>query len=102
MREVATLSRFLLCAYSAAFSPDGTRVAASSTERETIKLWDVESYQKVLTLESQESRFVFSVFSPDGNVLGSLSMEGFLHLWRAPTWAQIEAAEKKLESGQSP
>jgi len=52
-------------------------------------------------LESQESRFVHSAFSPDGNVLGALSMEGFLHLWRAPSWAEIEVEEKKLESGQS-
>jgi WD40 repeat protein len=54
----------------------------------------VESHREVLTLESEQSRFVFSAFSPDGNVLGSLSMEGFLHLWRAPTWAEIEAIEK--------
>jgi WD40 repeat protein len=96
------LGRFLLGTHSVAFSPDGTRLAASSTGTETIKLWDVESHQEVLTLESQESLFMFSEFSPDGNILGSLSMEGFLHLWRAPSWAKIEAQEKKLESGQSP
>jgi WD40 repeat protein len=60
-------------------------LAASSTGQETIKLWDVTSHQEVLTLESQESRFVHSAFSPDGNMLGALSMEGFLHIWRAPT-----------------
>ncbi|HEY5910971.1 MAG TPA: WD40 repeat domain-containing protein [Verrucomicrobiae bacterium] len=78
-----------------AFSPDGTRLAASSTGQETIKLWDVSSHQELLTLESKESRFVQSAFSPDGSVLGALSMEGFLHLWRAPSWAEIAAAEKE-------
>jgi WD40 repeat protein/serine/threonine protein kinase len=94
LREVATLRRFLLGAHSVAFSPDGTRLASSSTGPETIKLWSVESHQEVLTLESEQSRFVFSAFSPDGNVLGSLSMEGFLHLWRAPSFAEIDAIEK--------
>ena len=37
-------------------------------------------------------------FSPDGNVLGSVNGNGILHLWRAPSWAEIEAAERK-ESG---
>jgi len=96
--EAATLRRFLLGAHSVAFTPDGTRLAVSSTGRETIKLWDVESHQEVLTLETQESRFVFSAFSPDGKVLGSLSMEGFLHLWPAPSWAEIEAAERQEDS----
>ena len=84
-----------------AFAPDGTRLAVSSNGHETLKLWSVESHQEVLTLESQESRFVFSAFSPDGNMLGALSGAGYLHLWRAPTWAEIaeieeaEKAEKK-------
>jgi WD40 repeat protein/predicted Ser/Thr protein kinase len=100
-QEVATLGRFVLGAHSVAFTPDGTRLAVTSTGMETIRLWDMESYQDVLTLESQESRFVFGAFSPDGSILGALSMEGFLHLWRAPSWAQIEAAEKK-QGRQSP
>jgi len=95
LREVVTLGRFLLGAHSAAFSPDGARLAASGTSKETIKLWDMGSHQEVLTLESQESRFVFSAFSPDGYMLGALSGEGFLHIWRAPTWAEIEAPESQ-------
>jgi len=98
LREVAILRRFLLGAHSAAFSPDGTRLAVSSGGKETLKLWSVESHQELLTLESQESRFVQSAFSPDGNVLGALSMEGFLHLWRAPTRAEIEAVERERGS----
>ena len=100
-QEVATLSRFVLGAHSVAFTADGTRLAVTSTGMETIKLWDRESHQEVLTLESRESRFLFSAFSPDGNVLGALSGGGFLHLWRAPSWAEIEAVESK-QSGQAP
>jgi hypothetical protein len=36
-------------------------------------------------------------FSPDGNVLGSANNQNKLHLWRASSWAQIEAAEKATE-----
>jgi WD40 repeat protein len=95
LQQVATLGRFLLGAHSVAFSPDGARLAATSTGKETIKLWDMESHQEVLTLESQGSRFVRSAFSPDGNMLGALSMEGYLHVWRAPTWAEIQTAESQ-------
>jgi WD40 repeat protein len=86
-------------AHSATFSPDGTRLAAGSNGRESIKLWDVESHQELLTLESQESRFVQCAFSPDGNVFGAKSMGDHLHLWRAPSWAEIAAAEKAGSHG---
>ena len=34
-------------------------------------------------------------FAPDGNVLGSMNDHGLLHLWRAPSWEEIEAKEKE-------
>jgi hypothetical protein len=61
-----------------------------------VKLWSVESQQELLTLESRESRFVQGAFSRGGNYLGALSMEGYVHLWRAPSWEEIEAAEKAV------
>ena len=45
-------------------------------------------------LEGQESVFNRTAFSPDGNVIGSMNNKGVLHLWRAPSWPDIEAAEK--------
>jgi len=75
---------------------------ASGSWDEKVKLWNTESYQELLTLEGQGSMFTRTAFSPDGNVLGSVSEEGFLHVWTAPSWAEIEAAEKRLKSGQSP
>ena len=32
---------------------------------------------------------------PDGNILGSQNLNGRLHLWRAPSWEEIAAAEGK-------
>jgi hypothetical protein len=34
-------------------------------------------------------------FSPDGDAIGWLNMTGDLYLWRAPSWAEIGAAEAK-------
>ena len=77
-----------------AFSPDGKRLATGSQGKEAIKLWDVESHQELLTLEGQGSTFNRMAFSPDDAILGCNTGRGLLHLWRAPTWAEIEAAEK--------
>jgi WD40 repeat protein len=93
LRDVATLRGFLLGVHSVTFSPDGKRVATGSAGKEAVKLWDVESRQEVLTLEGQKASSRSSAFSPDGNVLGSLNELGVLHLWRAPSWQEITAAE---------
>jgi hypothetical protein len=34
-------------------------------------------------------------FSPDGDAIGWLNLTGDLYLWRAPSWAEIGAAEAK-------
>ncbi len=39
--------------------------------------------------------FFFVAFSPDGQWLAACNSEGKLHLWRAPSWAEIETAEKQ-------
>jgi WD40 repeat protein len=48
------------------------------------------------------SMFSFVAFSPDGRWLATCSREGKLYLWRAPSWEEIEAAEKQTESRQLP
>ena len=71
--------------------------------RDAVKLWDLSTHRELMTLPGQGSLFSFVAFSPDGRWLAACSyMEGQLHLWRAPSWAEIEAAEKGLGSGQSP
>jgi WD40 repeat protein len=76
------------------FSADGKRLVASGQSRESIKLNDVESRQEVLNLSASGSRFWQTEFSPDGTVLASMNMQDGLHVWRAPTLAEIDAAEK--------
>jgi hypothetical protein len=43
---------------------------------EALKLWDTESWQEVLTLEGQGSRFSPVKFSPDGHVIGAMNVAG--------------------------
>ncbi len=95
-QEVATLSGFMQGVHSAVFSPDGRRLVTGSGGIETIRLWDMESQEALLTLEGQGSVFRSSEFSPDGNVLGSMNLAGNLLVWRAPSWGEIDAAEKAL------
>jgi len=97
MREVATLRGFLQSVESVAWSPNGKRLAAGSDGTEALKVFDSQTHEELLTLEGDGSLFWGSAFSPDGNVLGSQSSEGVLHLWRAPSWEEIAAEEKRAE-----
>jgi WD40 repeat protein len=92
----------MLGAHAVAFSPDGRRLATGSGGREAVKLWDVSTRRELLTLPGQGTLFSYTAFSPDGIWLAACNWEGKLHLWRAPSWEEIEAEEKRLESGQSP
>jgi WD40 repeat protein len=91
-------------AHGVAFSPDGRRLATGGgSSRDTVKLWDLSTHRELMTLPGQGSEFSFVVFSPDGRWLAACSrLEGKLHLWRAPSWQEIEAAEQRPESGPSP
>jgi WD40 repeat protein len=90
-------------AHGVAFSPDGRRLATGGgSNREVVKVWDLSTHRELVTLPGEGSVFRFVVFSSDGRWLAACSWEGKLNLWRAPSWAEIEIAEKRLESGQSP
>ncbi len=92
-QSVATLRGCADEVWAVAFAPDGRRLATGSTGREAVRIWDVETQMEMITLEGEGAAFQNTVFSPDGNWLISLSNQGLLHLWRAPSWAEIEAAE---------
>jgi WD40 repeat protein len=101
-KETRTLRGFPKAVWAAEFSPDMKRLATGSVGRETVKLWDLESLENVLTLECQGSVFDTLIFSPDTTVLGALNWRGVLNLWRAPSWAEIEAAEQADAQAETP
>jgi hypothetical protein len=63
------------------------------------KLFNSNSRHELLSLAASGTMFNATAFSSSGNVLGSLSRESVLHLWRAPSWAEIETAEKTAPPG---
>ncbi len=94
LEEGPTFKGMLQAVHSVAFSPDGKRLAGGGGGREAIKLWDVESGHELLTLEGEGTEYESSAFSADGNLLGAMNITGVLQLWRAPSWAEINAIEK--------
>jgi WD40 repeat protein len=79
-----------------AFSPDGQRlIAAGTSAKDPVKLWDLETGRDVATLPGKPGWFAHIGFSPDGNTLFATSMEGTTLLWHAPSWEEIEAVQKR-------
>ena len=102
LRLVDTLHGLLLGAHSVAFSNDGRRLAAGSNGQEAVKVWDIETRQEVLTLAGEGSLFEQVAFSPDGRHLLGINAAGSLHLWSAPSWEEIAAAEARANEPNQP
>jgi eukaryotic-like serine/threonine-protein kinase len=95
-RELATLRGHFVSVYNLALSPDGRRLATGgASPRDAVKLWDLAAHRELLSLQGEGQFFMHLTFSPDGNTLVAVSLDGIAHLWRAPSWQEIEAAEKR-------
>jgi WD40 repeat protein len=93
-RELATLKGHLKSIFALAISPDGHRLATGGGGAEAVKLWDLRTHQELMTLSAAGWGIFNLEFSPDGNQLVGRDNDG-LHVWRAPSWAEIAAAEKQ-------
>ena len=47
-------------------------------------------------MEGQGGMHDSTAVSPDGNTIGTLDATGVLQIWRAPSWAEINAEEKSV------
>jgi WD40 repeat protein len=100
LKETGELSGFLRGAHSAAFSPDGQRLAAGSNGKEAVTVWDVESAQRLISLEAPGSTYTHVGFSPDGSTIAAFDGGDVLRVWHAPSWDEIAVEENP--SIQSP
>jgi WD40 repeat protein/serine/threonine protein kinase len=98
LRLIVSFKGHMQAANGVTFSPDGRRLATGGGGREAVKLWDMATYRDLMTLSGQGSVFSFVAFSPDGKSLIACNREGHFHLWRAPSWEEIEAAERQKGS----
>ena len=84
------------------YSPDQQRLAIGSTGRETVTLWDANTYERLITLPSSAQVSLLR-FSPDGAVIAgqpfSGAQAGTVFFWRAPSWEEIEKAEAASNPG---
>jgi WD40 repeat protein len=77
---VGNLSGHLGNIYEVAFSPDMTRLATSSGDK-TIRIWDWEYRQELITLSAHDAAVSHVEFSPDGTQLLSADRDGTVLLW---------------------
>lgn len=81
---------------SVIFSPDGSRLVTTCDSPDLVTLWDLGGREllKLHNLENVGIEAYSLRFSADGNLLGCRRYAGELYLWRAPSWTEIEAAER--------
>jgi WD40 repeat protein len=100
-QRVSTLRGHVGSAWGAALSPDGRRLVTGGGDtegghaRDAVILWDLATHRELLSLRAQGQLFVEVGFSPDGSTLVAMSLDGHAHFWRAPSWQEIKAAEKR-------
>jgi WD40 repeat protein len=97
--DVATLKVHANPVVSVAFSPDGKRLVTGGMVggklQPAIQVWDYVSQRELIRLDGVGNWTMWTGFSPDGNTLAALSWHGVAELWHAPSWEEIEAAEKQ-------
>jgi WD40 repeat protein len=106
-RELLTLKGHTRAVVSVAFSPDGTRLASSSSlpngisnrnERVEVKVWDAQTGQESLTLQGHRRSVDSVAFSPDGKRLATLSRDNTVKVWDAQTGQEIRSLEVRHSS----
>jgi WD40 repeat protein/tRNA A-37 threonylcarbamoyl transferase component Bud32 len=83
--------------YALAFSPDGQRLASGGFDR-TVRVWEVNSGQEVLSLKGHHESVRIVAFSPDGRYLVSSGDDGTARVWDATPLASEEEVQPKALS----
>ncbi|HEY5910012.1 MAG TPA: protein kinase [Verrucomicrobiae bacterium] len=76
-----------------AFSPDSKRLATAGAGGRALRLWDVATWQQLLTLEHSPDGVASLSFSRDGNQL-SIVAKAEVRFWRSAPRAELQAKDK--------
>jgi len=73
--------------YSAAWSPDGTRIVAASAD--DARVWDVKTGAQLTLLQGHTAQVYGAAWSPDGARIVTASADDTARVWDAKTGAQL-------------
>lgn len=102
-KPLATLTGHKAGVLNSVFSPDGRTLVTGGDDR-SMKFWNLPTLREVASIPLTHAVFSFA-FSPDGQILTANgdSSGTSLRCWRAPTLAEIDAAEAKEKAdGKKP
>jgi WD40 repeat protein len=63
-----------------ALSPDGS-ILAAGTSFGTLHLWDMATYQELVTIDAHDPGLDAMAFSPDGRLLVTSGYDSMVRLW---------------------
>ena len=86
--QLAVLSGHGEIVFSAAYSPDGSRIVTSSRDK-TVRTWDARTGVQLAVLSGHGERVNSARYSPDGMRIVTASYDGTARIWDAQTSAQL-------------
>ena len=87
-RQITCIDGFGYNVSSVAFSPDGTRIVAASSDN-TARIWDAMTGAESLSLSGHESWVASAAFSPDGWSIVTASDDKTARIWDAASGLEI-------------
>jgi WD40 repeat protein len=87
-KQVAVLRGHKDGVFSAAFSPDGSRIVTASYDN-TAKIWDVAAAKEIVALAGHQKPVFSAAFVPNGSRIVTASADGTVRVWDAATGKEI-------------
>jgi WD40 repeat protein/TPR repeat protein len=86
--QLAVLSGHRGAVFSAAYSPDGTRIVTASTDK-TARIWDARAGAPLAVLSGHGGKLWSAAYSPDGTRIVTASEDKTARIWEARTGAPL-------------
>ncbi len=80
----------------ARFSPEGDKFLTSGDDPSVPVVYDFETMTPLFRLEGHSDQVIDGVFSPDGKLLATASLDGTVRMWDAKTGAPVTTFETDL------